>query len=159
MRTGGPATGIQVQGAFSLRCLMSAQALSIPLPVPPPSIMRSIYALCLGACLLAGQASAFVSPAARGAVSLGRAAAHVAPVASRRSERSSGMVMQSSLESSVSLYKKCVGDKRWETDEGIEKRAAVTFADMCKVYGEDNAMQMVRFWWRLSFVLISGEGS
>lgn len=52
--------------------------------------------------------------------------------------------MQSSLESSVSLYKKCVGDQRWERDEGIEKRAAGTFAEMCKVYGEDNAVKMVR---------------
>eukprot|EP00903_Cladosiphon_okamuranus_P017829 g16408.t1 len=54
------------------------------------------------------------------------------------------MVMQSTLESSVSLYKKAVGNQRWETDEGIEKRAAGTFAEMCKVYGEDNAVQMVK---------------
>lgn len=52
--------------------------------------------------------------------------------------------MQSSLESSVSLYKKMVGSQRWESDEGIEKRAASTFADMCKVYGEENAIKMVR---------------
>lgn len=52
--------------------------------------------------------------------------------------------MQSTLESSVSLYKKCVGDKRWETDEGIEKRATTTFAELCKVYGEENAVKMVR---------------
>lgn len=51
--------------------------------------------------------------------------------------------MQSSLESSVSLYKKCVGNERWEKDEGIEKRAAGTFAEMCKVYGEENAIKMV----------------
>lgn len=45
----------------------------------------------------------------------------------------------------MSLYKKKVGAKRWETDGGIEKRAADTFAEMCKVYGEDNAVQMVSF--------------
>lgn len=55
------------------------------------------------------------------------------------------MQATSNVESSVSLYKKLVGAKRWETDEGIEKRAEGTFAEMCNVYGEDNAVQMVRF--------------
>lgn len=53
------------------------------------------------------------------------------------------MQATSSLESSMSRYKKLVGEKRWETDEGIENRVKATFAEMCKVYGEDNAVQMV----------------
>ncbi|CAM9636982.1 unnamed protein product [Ectocarpus sp. 12 AP-2014] len=101
--------------------------------------MRSaIYALHLGVCLLAGQACAFVrSPS-------GRAIASVGPKGASRAR--AGIVMQatSNVESSVSRYKKLVGAKRWETDEGIEKRAASTFAEMCKVYGEDNAVQMVK---------------
>lgn len=45
----------------------------------------------------------------------------------------------------MSRYKKLVGQKRWETDEGIEQRVKTTFAEMCKVYGEENAVQMVRW--------------
>ncbi|CAN0437640.1 unnamed protein product [Ectocarpus sp. 8 AP-2014] len=101
--------------------------------------MRSaIYALHLGVCLLAGQACAFVcSPSGRAIASVGPKGASRAPA---------GIVMQatSNVESSVSRYKKLVGAKRWETDEGIEKRAAGTFAEMCKIYGEDNAVQMVK---------------
>lgn len=72
--------------------------------------------------------------------------------------------MQSSVESSVLLYKKCVGNKRWETDEGIEKRAASTFAEMCKVYGEDNAIKMVslhdaRPGWRIMKGTLLEEGA
>ncbi|CAB1109995.1 unnamed protein product [Ectocarpus sp. CCAP 1310/34] len=101
--------------------------------------MRSaIYALHLGVCLLAGQTCAFVCPPS------GRAIASVGPKGASRAP--AGVVMQatSNVESSVARYKKLVGAKRWETDEGIEKRAAGTFAEMCKVYGEDNAVQMVK---------------
>ncbi|CAM9820652.1 unnamed protein product [Ectocarpus fasciculatus] len=109
--------------------------------------MRSaIYALHLGVCLLAGQACAFVcSPSARAISSVGpKGVPSSSPFASRA--RGACVVMQatSNVESSVSLYKKLVGAKRWETDEGIEKRAEGTFAEMCKVYGEDNAVQMVK---------------
>ncbi|CAM9586520.1 unnamed protein product [Hapterophycus canaliculatus] len=116
--------------------------------------MRSIavHALCLGVCLLQRQATAFVvSLSGRGGfTSLERespfsGALQRASPASSRAVRA-GVVMQatSSLETSMSRYKKLVGDKRWETDEGIENRVKATFAEMCKVYGEDNAVQMVK---------------
>lgn len=53
------------------------------------------------------------------------------------------MQATSNVDASVSLYKKAVGNKRWETDEGIEDRAVGTFAYMCDVYGEENAVKMV----------------
>lgn len=75
-------------------------------------------------------------------MSLGRSK----PSYSSGSGRVVGVVMQaatSNVDSSVSLYKKAVGAKRWEADEGIEERVTVTFADMCTVYGEENAVKMV----------------
>lgn len=154
-RNRGIAIGTPVQGVVFLILVQgvylcfSLSDVSTHLSHTPLQLakMRNVYALCLGVCLLAGRASAFVlSPSARGAVSLGRATTAAAPyvASARRGERTSGLVMQSSLESSVSLYKKAVGNQRWETDEGIEKRAAGTFAEMCKVYGEENATKMVR---------------
>lgn len=53
------------------------------------------------------------------------------------------MQATSNVDSSVSLYKKAVGNARWGADEGIEDRAVGTFSYMCDVYGEQNAVQMV----------------
>lgn len=53
------------------------------------------------------------------------------------------MQAASNVDSSVSLYKKAVGNARWGADEGIEERVVGTFSALCDVYGEENAVKMV----------------
>lgn len=47
-------------------------------------------------------------------------------------------------ESAVAGYKKYVGSKRWEAMDQPKERATDTFQEICNVYGEDNAVKMVR---------------
>ena len=118
--------------------------------------MRSAGVLCtLAVCHLLGQATAFIASSARHStfspVVVGTKASATSSslavgnrVATQAAAR--GLVMAagaSPREASVTLYKKYVGSK-WEGMGMTERRASATFDEISSIYGEDNAVKMVR---------------
>lgn len=49
----------------------------------------------------------------------------------------------SAAEASVAVYKKFIGAKRWNAVDDAEGMATSVFEEICNVYGEENAVQMV----------------
>ena len=119
-------------------------------------MMGSVALRCVGLCLLAmcllDRAVAFVVPSGRGVASFGTAPSALSHTASRqptsaRPRRASAVVMRESLstaESSVAVYRKFIGEKRWKAVDDAENMATGVFEEICNVYGEENAVQMVR---------------
>lgn len=110
-----------------------------------PAAMR-FTGLCLLAVCLLDRAVAFVVPSGRGVASFGPAPSARSAArqpTSARSGRASAVVMSSAAESSVALYKKFIGDKRWDAVDDAEEKATGAFEEICNVYGEENAVQMV----------------
>lgn len=91
----------------------------------------------LGMCFI-GQALAFVIP------SSGRGGSF-AYQAQRHRERSVSPIAMSGspAESAVARYKKYVGSKRWNDLDRAEEQATGVFQEICNVYGEENAVEMV----------------
>lgn len=118
-------------------------------------VTRSIVALlCMLAVFPLGEAFAFVAPSAgRGAVaSLSVGSSSSAPAAFSPVPRPAAggrrrvvmLASDATRDASVAMYKKYVGGKRWERMEQPETSASAVFDEICDVYGEENAVKMVR---------------
>lgn len=66
------------------------------------------------------------------------------PAASAAAQRLVMAADASPKEDSVARYKKCMGMKKWEEMDSPEMKASATFDEISRIYGEENAVEMVR---------------
>lgn len=66
---------------------------------------------------------------------------------------SSIVMMSTTADEAVSRYKNFVGNKKFEEMENAEQRATTCFNEICDVYGEENAIKMVRDFLQNVFLL------